>query len=233
MKKEGKMAKERFFRGIILWLRSLKEKAVPPTWRLLDGYPRQIRVILKAIDLFLQFDREVVYHEELARRIKECERECDNITCEINVTLDKNFITPIDRDDIARLAGLIDDIMDNLEKAASRLVIYQVGYDSIFFGYLKQILNLLRAAVGEFENIFQLLPGLRQVKKIRQHCLNVHHFEEEVDSIYRCALRKLAETEDPLLIIFWQDIFAALEHSMDRCHIVAKEILGVLSREAL
>ncbi|MEW6408254.1 MAG: DUF47 family protein [Patescibacteria group bacterium] len=229
------MAKNKFkdwFAGLFGRLRK-KVVPLPQSQKMLNGYLEQVNIIKEAINLFLGFNRNQEQWRMLAARIKDCEKRCDSVTRRINIILDDTFITPFERGDISGLAGLIDDVMDHLEKAANRIVIYKVSYDPVFSEYLKQFLNLLSEAMEELKKIFILLHDLRQAAKIREYCQNIHQLEEEADSVYRHSLEKLAETQNPLLIIFWQDILGTLEHSMDKCHVVSKNILGILSNEAV
>ncbi len=72
--------------------------------------------------LFEDFDR----HAEYADQIKVVEHKCDEITHEIIRRLNRTFITPIDREDIHLLASELDDIVDYIEYAARRTVLYRV-----------------------------------------------------------------------------------------------------------
>ena len=44
--------------------------------------------------------------------IKRLEHEADQVTHEVVSRLDRTFITPLDREDIHRLASDLDDVMD-------------------------------------------------------------------------------------------------------------------------
>ena len=59
-------------------------------------------------------------------RIKVIESECDHITHGVVARLHKTFITPIDRNDIFRLISKMDDVMDFVEAAAQRLLVYDI-----------------------------------------------------------------------------------------------------------
>ena len=59
-------------------------------------------------------------------RIKEVEHQGDQITHEIVRKLNTTFITPIDREDIHALATRLDDVLDYIEAAAERLVVYRI-----------------------------------------------------------------------------------------------------------
>src|SRR3989344_7919997 len=60
--------------------------------------------------------------EEMARR----ELEGDNMVREVSNEVERTFILPLDKEDIMELVESIDDILDNLEDAASWLNIYGI-----------------------------------------------------------------------------------------------------------
>jgi len=60
------------------------------------------------------------------RQIKDTEHKGDNQTHLIIRTLNKTFITPLDREDIYSLASKLDDILDLVDACAQRFVMYNV-----------------------------------------------------------------------------------------------------------
>ena len=64
---------------------------------------------------------------EMAGRVKEYEVAGDELTHEIMVKVNKTFVTPFDREDIHRLASALDDVLDAIEEAADRIVLYRLG----------------------------------------------------------------------------------------------------------
>src|SRR5712691_7677304 len=63
---------------------------------------------------------------DLIRRIKECEHEGDRVTHAVVDLLNRTFVTPFDRDDMYRLAGALDDIVDHVDEAAAAVGLYGV-----------------------------------------------------------------------------------------------------------
>jgi len=87
---------------------------------------------------------EAPHRAELARAIKNCEHLGDELTHEILVMINKTFVTPFDREDIYRLAGALDDVLDAMEEAADRIVLYRL--DTLPPGVAGQVEVLRRAA---------------------------------------------------------------------------------------
>src|ERR671937_3229208 len=63
---------------------------------------------------------------ERLRDIRELEHEGDRLTHEVIGLLNRTFVTPLDRDDMYRLAGALDDICDHVDEAAGNIVGYGV-----------------------------------------------------------------------------------------------------------
>ena len=80
----------------------------------------------------------------LAARVKEAEHAGDELTHEIMIKINTTFVTPFDREDIYRLASALDDVLDAIEEAADRIVLYRLG--TLPDGIIGQVEILQRAA---------------------------------------------------------------------------------------
>ena len=60
------------------------------------------------------------------RDIKELEHEGDRITHDLIDLINRTFVTPFDRDDMYRLAGVLDDVCDHIDDSAEKVVGYGV-----------------------------------------------------------------------------------------------------------
>ena len=58
--------------------------------------------------------------------IRELEHEGDRLTHEVINLLNRTFVTPLDRDDMYRLATAIDDVCDHIDEAADNIDLYEV-----------------------------------------------------------------------------------------------------------
>ena len=63
---------------------------------------------------------------EKLRDIRELEHEGDRLTHEVINLLNRTFVTPFDRDDMYRLASVIDDVCDHIDEAADNIDAYEV-----------------------------------------------------------------------------------------------------------
>ena len=164
------------------------------------------------------------------KRIKEIEVETDAVTHRCVAALHKTFITPIERDDIYRLITRMDDIIDNVEATAERIVLYDI---TVMRPEIHQMVDVL---VRSSEQIMIALRGLRSMKNaepILQTCVRINELENEADALLRSALARIfREEKDPLTVIKWKEIFEYLESASDRCEDVAQIIEGVVLEHA-
>lgn len=161
-----------------------------------------------------------------AARIKQIEHESDVVTHRCIEALHKTFITPMDRQDIHRLIKRLDDIIDSVDSAASRIVLYEIDH---IRAEAKELAKILAQATSEVQQALKNLRNIKNAKAIDERCIAVYQLENDADVILRSALVKLfKEVENPVLVIKWKEIFEHLEKAMDRCEDVANIIQGIV-----
>jgi uncharacterized protein len=159
------------------------------------------------------------------QKIKEMEHDGDVITHRCIEALHKTFITPMERTDIQKLMQRLDDIVDFIDSAATRLVLYDVQE---MRSEMKELAEGLIAATLEIEKALKKLRHPKQFDSIRENLIVIYELEGKGDHILRSALMRLFKESDPILIIKWKEIFERLEKAVDRCEDVANIIEGVV-----
>src|SRR5438874_6838005 len=133
--------------------------------------------------------------------IREAEHEGDRLTHEVINLLNRTFVTPFDRDDMYRLATVIDDICDHVDEAADNIDAYEVT--DVPPRAREQAEVIYRAASRLYEAI-ELLEGFGDADK---HLFALRELEDEGDGLAREAVAELFRSgRDPLTIIRWKDI---------------------------
>jgi uncharacterized protein len=160
-----------------------------------------------------------------AARIKDLERAADQVTHRCIEALHKTFITPIDRADIHNLIKRLDDVIDSIESATSRIVLYELAE---MRPEAKALAEVLVRAASEIGEALKCLRNLKNAKAIQDHCVAIYHLENEGDAILRAALVRLFREENAILVIKWKEIYERLEKATDRCEAVANIIQGVV-----
>ena len=160
-------------------------------------------------------------------RIKEIEHKADKITHQCLDAVHSTFITPVDRGHIHRLMRRLDDIIDSVDSAASRMALYDLREPR---PELKQFTQVLLTATTQMDGAIRSLPRLnKEGARIHEFCHAVYEAEEAGDEILRSALSRLfREERDPIVIIKWKEVFERLEKATDRCQKVANIVQGIV-----
>jgi hypothetical protein len=173
------------------------------------------------VELFSNMDKAPEY----TTNIKKLEREADELTRSIFAELNKTFITPLDREDIQRIASKTDDVIDFIEGIAGRIKSYNVTSAP---PYMVEISKELLNAIKEVELLISRLKGLKADKSLVEHCRKISDIEHNVDELYRTAVGQLFETNDAVNIIKLKDIYEAIEQASDRCLDVADVVEDIV-----
>lgn len=161
-----------------------------------------------------------------AKNIKEIEHKGDNITHEIIRNLDKAFVTPIDKEDIYRLATLLDDVIDLINATSVRLVIFKiVKVDS----HIKSLAAIVQDIV---KRVYYGIIGVSKLKNLNRFYIDVHTLENKADDAYHAALENLFDKKNPVEIIKYREIYEYLENITDKCEDVANVIESIVVKHA-
>ncbi|MBI4529221.1 MAG: DUF47 domain-containing protein [Deltaproteobacteria bacterium] len=154
--------------------------------------------------------------QESWKKIKDLEHEGDRVTHRTIRMLNQTFLTPIDAEDIHALSTALDNVMDAIEAAASRMVLYKIDKVS------PEALELCEIIVTSTEQMAKAISHLPKLDEMDDYCIEINRLENAADDIYRKAIGDLFNEErPPLEVIKWRDVFEILESATDRCEDVA------------
>ena len=177
------------------------------------------------VTLFSNIDKA----KEHNTKIKIIEREADVLTRSVFAELNKTFITPLDREDIQRIASKTDDVIDFIEGISGRIESYKITSTPPF---MLDIAKELKKATNEVEFMVSKLGDMKGNKDLINHCRTTSDIEHNIDDLYREAVGKLFETNDPVNIIKLKDIYEAIETASDRCVDVADVVEDIVLKYA-
>jgi uncharacterized protein len=167
--------------------------------------------------------------EQIARAIEDLEHRGDEITHTIFHELSLTFITTLDREDIGSLASALDDILDNIDQAATAIQLYQMR---VFDDPFQDLVEVIDRQVLELSRAIPQLRDLHDSDRIRESCVKINAYENQADTIFHRALGRLFEHEkDPIALIKKKEILAMLESATDRCEDAAVLIENVLVKQ--
>jgi predicted phosphate transport protein (TIGR00153 family) len=175
-------------------------------------------------DLLDNFDNV----KERAHEIEEIEHKGDTITHDVVKKLNTTFITPIEREDILALVSSLDDIIDLIHAAATRITLYKITEPT---PQAKELGFLILKSVRELNRGISHMG--KKMDGVYEHCVEVNSLENEADRVCRDAIAYLFEHEkDPITILKWKEIYETLETATDRCEDAANVLEGVALKNA-
>jgi len=155
--------------------------------------------------------------------IRGLEQEGDRLTHEVINLLNRTFVTPFDRDDMYRLASVIDDICDHIDEAADNIDAYEVRKVP---DKARLQAEVIYRAASRLHEAVELLEGFRDSKR---QLVALRELEDEGDRLSREAIADLFRSgADPLTIIRWKDIHEQLEEAVDACENAADVLEAIL-----
>ncbi len=162
----------------------------------------------------------------LVRQIEKLEHVGDEITHQIFQEISITFITPFDREDIQRLASVLDDVIDYIHGSAKRIELYKM--DPIHPSMIK-LSELIQQCAVELHSAISSLRGMKNMNKLRESLVKVNSIENHADDIFDNAVARLFEDEkDAIQIIKVKEILSALETATDKCEDVANVLESVI-----
>ncbi|MDD5987462.1 MAG: DUF47 family protein [Eubacteriales bacterium] len=181
-----------------------------------------------AADAFADIVNDYEDVEDKIANMKVLETECDLKTHEIIQALRNLHGSTWEREDIHNLVREMDNIVDSLEEAANRFLVFDIKEIK---PQACDMAALTQQAVEELKNMFELVPEMKASSQVQEKIIEVNRIENDGDLVYRQALSVLfREEKDPIELIKWKHLFEQMENSLDSCETVANIFEGVLTR---
>ncbi|HEY5289524.1 MAG TPA: DUF47 family protein [Caulobacteraceae bacterium] len=160
----------------------------------------------------------IIRHEEAA----------DEVTRQIFLAIRRTFITPFDRGDIRELATALDDAIDQMQKTAKSITLFEV---SEFQAEMRELGDLaIQAAYLTLEATELLRDMRRNAARLNAIGEAVTRIENRSDEVYDAGMKILFRDcqDHPMDFIVGADILDHLEKVIDRFEDVSNGINGIL-----
>ena len=202
----------------------LKELLIPHEkifFELLEQESKNVLAGALALDELLHnFDQLA----DKRNKIKDIEHEGDNIVHSIYDRLIKTFITPIDREDISKLASLYDDVLDYIYAAVNRLYLYEISSPT---EPMRRFTELVVKSVREIDFAFASINKIK-APEVESRIIEVDRLENEADVVLNEAVAALFKTTDAISIIKLKEIYELMETITDKCEDVVQVIRDII-----
>jgi len=173
-------------------------------------------------DLVQHHDRQ----DEYLTQVRRLEHEGDEIARKTLLKVDTTFITPFDREDIHTLVTEVDDVIDAIDAAAKRIVLFQIRETN---SWLAKQTDVLLKASTLVSQVIRKLRHIRKPETIRDDLIAIHRLESMGDDNNHAALVDLfARSDDPIGVMKLKEILDLTESAIDGCEDIAITIERII-----
>lgn len=163
------------------------------------------------------------------QKIVDHEHEADDVAREVLFAVRRSFITPFDRSDIRGLTNSLDDSIDQMQKTAKTITLYEVRD---FAPHMRQLGDIaVEAALLTVEAVSLLSEMRKNHGRLNDLTEKIARLESESDALYDEGMKALYQAHkggDAMGFIIGAEIYDHLEKVVDRFEDVANRINGVL-----
>lgn len=153
------------------------------------------------------------------------ESKGDDLNREVKAHLRHDFVTPLERDDIAQFTLLLDDILDKTEDILMCMYMYHIDAVNDDMRAMARILN--RATQSLAEAIRELPRFRKKSKDIVELLGAVNDAEEEGDRLFLEATHRLFAPDSSLAsrdCFALAQVYQEFEDAIDACEITASRM---------
>lgn len=162
--------------------------------------------------------------------VHKLENEADVIVHRMMSYLLKDFLPPIDREDISLIINKLDDIEDGIDEILINIKIFDIKIVKKEVIELIDILVMCCMAVREMLLDFK---DIKNLEKINQKIIKVNKLEELGDRTYEKLMSDLYKNEkNPIDLIKWTNIYNCLENTIDSCEVISSCIEDVIIKNS-
>jgi len=221
----GTVAKTTGVSAMFAWFQRL----MPQSANFFDLFERQAACLVAGADALARLAQGGSNSAEHIREIEEREHDADNITREVLHSVRRTFLTPFDRGAITSLIATMDDAIDEMQKTAGAVSLYDVA------AFEPEMRDMAAIIVDAARLTAEAMPLLRKISgngaRLHELTERLVRMEGHADEIHAAGLRRVfrdAARKDPLQFMIQQELFKHLERVVDRFEDVANEIDGLV-----
>jgi uncharacterized protein len=166
---------------------------------------------------------------EACRRIVAHENQADAIARDVLLGVRRTFITPLDRGDIKELINQLDDAIDQMQKTAKAITLFEVTEFELQMRQMADI--ILRCAELTVEAVGLLSAMQENAARINAIAEEITRLEEQADDLNDQGIKALYKKHkggDAMGFIVGNEIYDHLEKVVDRFEDVANKISGII-----
>lgn len=205
----------------------IKEWIIPQDKVFFDLFDEMVATVVTAADMLVEFVENFENVKEQCYQMKHIEHQGDEIAHQIYRQLNRTFITPLEPEEISRLASALDDVLDYIDGAVQQMYGYGIAETD---AHMVELAKLIQLCVIEIEQAVNSIRSIKDPSLIEERCIEINRLENIADNVLGNAIIDLFKTEDAITIIKLKDIYESLEMATDKCEDVANVLSDIAIR---
>jgi len=166
-------------------------------------------------DVLNEITHELPSGTEKYHRVRQIEHNGDEITRRIYEQLNESLITPLEPDEISRLAPVLDDVIDRIDRVTHQVCNYGITESN---DVLKEFSYLIVLSTSEIIGAIDSLSSLQEPDKVKDHAQEINRIYNLSSELQSRAVLDLFKTKDLLLIIKLKDIYESFGRVIEKCN---------------
>jgi hypothetical protein len=180
--------------------------------------------ITEAATTLNEITHELPGGTEKAHKVRQIEHQGDEITRKIYEQLNESLITPLEPDEIARLAPAFDDVLDKIDWVAHQLCNYGIPESN---DVLKEYSYLILLSSSEITHAVESLSTLKNQDDVKTHVVEISRLYNLSTELLSRAVLELFKNKDLLMIIKLKDIYEGFAKVMEKCNDVGHALSDI------
>ena len=156
-------------------------------------------------------------HQEIDTNVTEIhklETDCDRMVHEFSNQLVKDFITPIDREDLNAIIHMLDDVEDNIDEL---LINFKILDITTIRKDIEKFTELIVNSANVVKEMFVSFKNFKKIDIIKEKIIEINNIEDQGDETFEELMTNLYKISDPMEVIKWTKIYNGFENSIDSC----------------
>jgi len=207
----------------------LRELLIPQDKIFFDLFEQQAATVREAAYQLVGLTENFANIKEKRHAIELLEHKGDKITHDIYQQLNRTFITPLDPEEISRLASNLDEVLDYIDGSVEKMFYYNIeNTDS----HMIELAKLIHMSTIEIEGAVKGIRSIKDPRYVEERCIEVNRLENLADDVLAHAVTELFRIDNAITIIKLKDIYEHLETATDNCEDVANVLSDIAIRHS-
>jgi uncharacterized protein Yka (UPF0111/DUF47 family) len=178
-------------------------------------FKEMAEIIAEGAAVLNEITHELPAGTEKGHRVRQLEHQGDEVTRRTYEKLNESLITPLEPEEISRLAPVLDDVLDRMDSVTTQICTYGVTEPN---DVLKEFSYLLLLCTTEITHAVSALSEFKDPDNVKSHVLEINRLYNLSRELLSRAVLDLFKTKDTLMIIKLKDIYEGMAGVLEKCN---------------